>query len=71
MTDWAHGVWEALAITLAEPLRKAFDRHLAEHGCATEAMPLDRCPEGWALWELLPEGDCIAIASSGTVVPRR
>lgn len=70
--DWAHGVWEALAITLAEPLRRAFDQHLAEHGCGTEGMPLDQCPEAVELWHLLPDGDTIAFAAPqppGTVVP--
>jgi hypothetical protein len=31
--NWAHGIWRALAVTLAEPLRKAFHEHVETHGC--------------------------------------
>lgn len=30
---WARGPWQALAVTLAEPLRKAYEAHVEWHGC--------------------------------------
>lgn len=58
---FAHGVWTALAVTLAEPLRKALDEHYRVcsrcpvHGIA-------HCDEGYLLWMLLPEGDRVVLA---------
>lgn len=63
-SDWAHGVWEALAVTLAEPLRKALDGHLDWHQCGTgdTRSPFYiggffNCPTARHLFELLPDGD--------------
>jgi hypothetical protein len=72
LDDWeqpatlAHVGYTIVAVTLAERLRKAFDGHLAEHGCAT-GDPQDpsyaggfiHCPEAARLWGLLPDGDRI------------
>lgn len=73
--DWAHGVWEALAITLDAPLRKAFQDHLGEHGC-TWARPdgvLADCQVAWDLFHLTADGRwSVAIGGlrpPGTVVP--
>lgn len=68
MSDWASGAWQALAITLAQPLRKAFDGHCAAHRCGDPSNPEARgimhCPEAWTLWGLLPDGDRIMVGSS-------
>jgi hypothetical protein len=68
-TDFAHGVYEALAMTLAQPLRKALDQHLDEHGCGTGDTDSPQyiggffhCPEAKRLFELLPDDDRILIA---------
>jgi hypothetical protein len=58
-----------VAVTLAEPLRRAFDKHLDEHGCGT-GDPADpryvsgfiHCPAARELWDLLPDGDRIMLA---------
>ena len=62
----AHVGYEIAAMTLAEPLRKALDTHLDEHGCGTGDTTDPRyvggfwyCPEAKRLWDLLPEGDRI------------
>ena len=56
--NWAHGVWTALAVTLAEPLRRAHTAHVAAH-CAGDWW---RCPEARGLFALLPDGDQIMFA---------
>lgn len=67
--DFAHGVFEAVAATLAEPLRRAFGNHLAAHGCGTGDIRDPRyiggfgeCPGAMALFELLPPWDKAVIA---------
>lgn len=64
-----HGVWEAVAMLLAQPLRDALDRHLNEHGCGTGDTTDPRyvggffhCPEAKRLWDLMPAGDRIVLA---------
>lgn len=57
--DFAHGVWTALGVTLAEPLRRAFWNHVNEHGCPGGIV---HCDEAMALWDLLPDGDRIVYA---------
>jgi hypothetical protein len=52
-TDFAHGVFEAVAATLAQPLRKAFEDHLAIHRCGRGNTIL--CDEAKRLRELMPE----------------
>lgn len=60
--NWAHGIFTALAVTLAQPLHKAFADHRADCPlCSDKKIPLDRCPEGYRLYELLPAGDRITI----------
>jgi hypothetical protein len=60
--DFAHGVWEALAATLAVPLWTAFVEHVdtcpdcARHG-------IWHCTVGRRLAELLPDGYLIAIGA--------
>lgn len=44
--NFAHGVWTALATTLAEPLRKAFNDHCDEHGCGCPGGKFCENPEG-------------------------
>lgn len=58
---WARGPWQALAATLAEPLRKAFAAHLDEHGCA-ERTGFAYCDEAMRLFRLLPAGDRTVVA---------
>ena len=59
----AHTVMEVVAMTLAEPLRKALDDHLEEHREAHERMGgFIHCPEAKRLWGLLPDGDRIVLA---------
>lgn len=65
--DFAYGVWHALAVTLAAPLRKALEDHLDEHGCGAGSGPtyiggFIHCPEAKRLFELLPDGDRVLIA---------
>lgn len=65
--DFAYGVWHALAVTLAAPLRKAFVDHLDEHGCGAGSGPtyiggFFHCPEAKRLYELLPRGDRMPVA---------
>jgi hypothetical protein len=57
-----------VAVTLAEPLRRALDAHLDEHGCGTGDIADDRyvggffhCSEAKRLWDMLPAGDRICI----------
>jgi hypothetical protein len=50
-----------VAMTLAEPLRKAFREHLGEHGCE-EPYGFAYCPDAVRLWDMLPAGDRIVIA---------
>lgn len=57
--NFAHGVWTALAVTLAEPLRKALQDHL--DGCPA-CGERGFCPEAVRLFRLLPLGDQIVIA---------
>lgn len=64
--NFAHGVWTAVAMTLAEPLRKAFADHLDEHGCSATSGPtaiggFGKCPEAMRLFELQPEGDKLIV----------
>jgi hypothetical protein len=75
--DWAHGTWEALASTLAEPLRKAFDGHLERRQCGTgnTSSPFyiggfGNCPWAVFLFDLLPEGDRICVGASGSTAHR-
>jgi hypothetical protein len=64
----AHVGFEVAAVTLAEPLRRAFHAHLDEHGCGT-GDPRDpryvggfgHCDEALRLWRLLPAGDQVLI----------
>lgn len=56
----AHVGFEVAAITMAEPLRRAFREHLDAHGCA-ERLGFAYCPEAVRLFELLPAGDTITI----------
>lgn len=65
----AHVGYSIVAATLAEPLRRALDVHLDEHGCGTGDAHDPRyvggfihCPEASALWDLLPDCDRIALA---------
>jgi hypothetical protein len=60
---FAAGVFEALAITLARPLRRAYDEHCAEHCRPLGIPPLD-CPEGRRLYGLLPAGEFILLGAS-------
>jgi hypothetical protein len=56
--NFAHGVWTALAITLAEPLRKALADHVEACGCGKPGGGgIAWCATGSALWDLLPAGD--------------
>ena len=62
----AHVGFELVAMTLAEPLRQAFGRHLDEHGCGDRDGPryiggFTRCEEAMRLWHLLPPGDRIVM----------
>lgn len=58
--NFAHGVWTALAVTLAAPLRKAFDAHLDTHGCGRPGSGgFAYCDEAMSLFRLLPAGDRI------------
>ena len=50
--NFAHGVFEALAATLAAPLRKAWKEHIAE--CWPRKGPCETCDY---LGGLLPVGD--------------
>lgn len=68
IAGWDHGVWTALAITLAQPLRDALDRHFDEHLCGTgdHRSPhyiggFGNCPTAMQLFELLPDGDRILL----------
>jgi len=61
--------YTVVAVTLAEPLRRALDRHLDEHGCGTGDHTDPRyvggflnCPAAKELWDLLPDGDRIVLA---------
>jgi hypothetical protein len=61
--------YTVVAATLAEPLRRALDAHLDEHGCGTgdTADPnyvsgFLNCPDAKKLWDMLPAGDRIVIA---------
>ena len=59
--DWAHGVWTAVAVTLAEPLRQALGEHY--EGCVfCQDRGIAHCPTGALLWRLLPDGDRVVIA---------
>lgn len=60
--DFAHGVWEALANTLAAPLWQTFVAHVdACPDCARHGTW--HCPAARRLGELLPEGYLIAIGA--------
>jgi hypothetical protein len=61
--DFAHGAWEALAATLAEPLWRAFLEH-TETCVRCAAHGSWDCPTGRRRLELLPEGYVIAIGAS-------
>lgn len=50
--------YTVVAVTLAEPLRKALRAHLDGHQCSGVLS----CQEANALWELLPDGDRILMA---------
>lgn len=61
----AHSGFELVAALLAEPLRRAFHEHLAEHGCADPdrgGHGFGHCPEAMRRWELLPDGDRVLLA---------
>lgn len=67
-----------VAVTLAEPLRRALDAHLDEHGCGTGDVHdpaycsgFIHCPGAKLLWDLLPDGDKIMWASMGGPVRAR
>lgn len=49
--------YSIVAMTLAEPLRKAVRAHLDEHGCSGVLS----CPEANRLFRLLPAADQILI----------
>lgn len=64
--DLTHVVLEYVGALLAEPLRRAFDVHLDEHGCGIGDHRDPRyvggflnCPEAARLWDLLPLGDAV------------
>jgi hypothetical protein len=68
VADWASGVWEALAVTLAEPLRRSFDEHLTEHRCGTgdPRSPFyiggfGNCTTAMDLFRLLPDADRVLL----------
>lgn len=57
-TDFAHGVYEGVAVMFGEVLRKAFAAHLEEHGCADPergGRGYGHCPEAMRLEDLLPD----------------
>ena len=57
--EWAHGVWKTVAMLLDAPLKRAFDRHLAEHQCTwaqSPMTPLADCRTAWDLFFLTAEG---------------
>jgi hypothetical protein len=61
--DFAHGVWEALAATLAAPLWESFLEHVDMcPGCAR--LGIWHCPAGRTLAGLLPDGYLIAIGAA-------
>lgn len=60
--NFAHGVWTALAVTLAQPLRDALDKHLDDHCCVELYGGFAYCEEASRLFALLPDGDQIVIA---------
>ncbi len=55
----AHASYEVVAMTLAEPLRRAFWKHVDEHGeaCVNPMWGGWLCPEAARLRALLPAGD--------------
>lgn len=56
---WAHGVWESLASLLDAPVQRAFDQHIAAHGCTSAArppQPLDSCQVAWDLFFMTSAG---------------
>lgn len=55
--NFAYGVWTAVAMTLAEPLRKAFR---GQHGCSARGG-FGKCSEAMKLYELQPEGDKVIL----------
>jgi hypothetical protein len=57
----AHVGFEVAAITMAEPLRRAFDQHLDAHGCA-ERLGFAYCDEAMRLFRLLPIGERAIVA---------
>lgn len=57
--------YQRVAQVLAEPLRGAFEEHLAEHRCGDEGSPYRgfiNCSEAKRLWDLLPDGDRVVYA---------
>jgi hypothetical protein len=61
---WATGAFSALAMTLAAPIRKAFNDHMDTHLCGTGDSSsrhyiggFSNCPTARELFELLPEGE--------------
>jgi hypothetical protein len=50
--------YEIVAQLLAAPLRRAFDEHLRDHGCA-ERGGFGYCDEAMRLFGLLPAGDSV------------
>ena len=64
----AQVAFSIVAMTLAEPLRRAFHAHLDEHGCGTGDTASPRyvggfihCSRARELWDMLPGGDRIVI----------
>jgi len=57
----AEAGFTVIAVTLAEPLRRAFRAHLAACGCA-ERYGFGHCPEAMRLFRLQPDGDQIILA---------
>jgi hypothetical protein len=52
--------YTVVAKLLAEPLRRAFEKHLDQHGCA-ERHGFAYCEEAMQLFGLLPPGDTVIL----------
>ncbi len=55
----AHVGYTIVAITLAEPLRRAFEKHLETH---EHPLGFGHCEEAMRLFRLLPESEQIILA---------
>lgn len=56
----AQTAYTITATTLAEPLRRAFSKHVDEHGCAARTG-FAYCDEAMRLFRLLPDGDRVIV----------